>query len=530
MLPRIKRGVDEAKEVFPMAWYVYDPRLPYVDWLRLSKQHEIADRAATKNAELIVGSMEDLTKNLRNQTDSILADAMTAFQSLESQLSSGLSDISGRLDSISVSIEAFRSDFNWHMQEINSSLASIGRVLEDIRETLSRKHRSEAFEFFQQSLEYAHHRRFDKAIRSIEIAIHGDHQTRGYDLEWRFWEQLGRLRLGSNENNSREIVDLRKAEEAFLEGARLAERGAPDGAARCLLGAAWAAYADGRIPTAVGHARQAIHQSPNLAEAHWQLARHLLVSGQRDQAEEGFFRALRLDPTYEKRVKEDLSALLTEGEFNRLVGSLTARFRAGVALDAQLASLRARLEAGRFGNPEAWRLKAELDRLSELSRSTKLLDAIFIASQGNKILERLITAVSGLVEQEQQSIHREIERLRSVLASGATERLRALLIGAYFFCSVAVLILTPVYEDDPSTLGIILAVLLSPIALAVSVAGAGSLPLTLRVVVFGVLALVVAGALTVDYALYGYRIGQMRRRLAELQLSLDAFSSRFGRQ
>ncbi len=289
-----------------MSWYVFDPKLPYNEWLRLGAAERTIDEAAKRTAEKIVSGSRHLIASIEEFSDKKANCILHAIRTSTGATTDSLDRISEQLDSISISIDNFHADFNWWAEKQSEQLTTIQDMLQGIQTSLERRHRNEAFELFAESREYVFHRMYGKALRSIQIAIYGSEKIRGYELEWRFWEHLGFLRFGNEQNNLGEIVDLIKAEEAFLMGASLAEReGAKSGAVRCLLAATQAAYCNGEIASATSHVRHALRLQPKLPEANWLCGRIYWEQENDRLAEQAFFDSLIDDYRYSRRFWND---------------------------------------------------------------------------------------------------------------------------------------------------------------------------------------------------------------------------------
>lgn len=396
-----------------MSWYIFDSG-PYRDWLRLDEIKKSIDNASVENARRVVGSIDDFKRQtsdasiLFKECAEEIWDELDYIASVSQEQVAATKEMSSALDELrddfgrfSCSFDSFRADFSWHTELLVSNFKQIDKVLCSLQQVLERKHRTEAFEFFQQSLEYTRHKRFEKALHYIDIAINGDGSTRGYELEWRFWEQLGRLRMGSEANTSEGVMDLAKAEDAFLEAATLATVASPNGAARCLLAAGASAYAQGRLNVAIQYAEHAGRHALTLErpEVLWQYSRYLWERGQSEdfsRAENNLFVALHHDPTYADRFLKDGIFVRRTAEFTRLINNLLNRFRPTTSFGTTLSSLEKRaqkltLDFQRLAlaNDNMKDIITDINLLSRQASSSQLVDILFVASKGQRLLESL---------------------------------------------------------------------------------------------------------------------------------------------
>ena len=376
--------------------YVHKPGGPsWHEWLILREQRQIVLEAAERQKEDITRSIEDSADKAADKA------ADTIRQAIETASEKNVEAERRSTEEILLSIGEFHADFNWHLENVELALDHMNAILSHVRDELSRRHRSEAFEFYYQSLEYAQHGMFEKALNSIEVAIHGDERgARGYELEWRFWEHLGRLRLGSLKNIT--IVDLERAENAFLQAAHLATQKA---AARCLVGAAFAAYADGRLPDAIDHIRSALSHHPDLAEAQWNLGRYLWQAETYQEAADGFYRALSVDPNYARRFKDDEALQEPAGETRCLHANLVQKFRQRFDRDRlnqireQARSVSESIVDLGLDASAAKSIEGQLDTLTRLAESDEVLHAAKLGIGGNEV----VTQIEHRVEIYQRS-------------------------------------------------------------------------------------------------------------------------------
>jgi hypothetical protein len=89
-----------------------------------------------------------------------------------------------------------------------------------------------------------------EALQALDRSINGLGDNPGYPLEFRFHHAKGMIYLGNFRNADPTVVNLPKAEEAFLAAARYAKTDYPLEAGMSYLAAGWAAYCQGKMAEA----------------------------------------------------------------------------------------------------------------------------------------------------------------------------------------------------------------------------------------------------------------------------------------
>lgn len=445
-----------------MSWYVFNPHLSYNDWLRLSAAERMIDKAARQNAEKIASGARHLNKNMECIIEKSGQSIRNEIELLNNSVTSSLDRISGQLDSISMSIDNFHADFNWWAEKQSRQLSTIQDILERIQESLERRHRTEAFELFSESREYVFHRMYEKALRNIEIAIHGSDKIRGYELEWRFWKHLGFLRLGDEQNNSRDIVNLKKAQEAFLMSASLAEReGSNNGAVRCLLAASQAAYCNGDIASATSHVHQALRLQPMLPEANWLCGRLYWEKKNDESAEQSFFKSLQHDHLYSHRFWNDPIFPKSQDRLNRICNNLTARLRKHRDVQKPLTTANNLLKScrrvsdlisvksgGRFAPAmDLANTEEEIANINDITKSAKVEDAAFMASAGSVRVNHIISECKDFLYRASSYANGRLKELSSEGSSEFAGATFAAFIFVYVACAAFIVIGLLVFEE-----------------------------------------------------------------------------------
>lgn len=177
---------------------------------------------------------------------------------MSSEMRSGFEQLSFDVRALSAGVAELNSTFQWGFNEALTLLGGINHSLNELKRIAQTQEKTWAYEQAMDACNALRQELYDDAIQYLSRAIsgHGDHT--GYALEYRFHYLLGTIRIGSLKNYSSRIVDLKQAEQAFLNAAKYAKRDYPKKAARSYLCAGWAAYCQGNMQNAADHTRNAL--------------------------------------------------------------------------------------------------------------------------------------------------------------------------------------------------------------------------------------------------------------------------------
>jgi tetratricopeptide (TPR) repeat protein len=207
---------------------------------------------------------------------------------------------------------------------------SIGRVNDSLRELIQiakRPERNWAYEQFEDAREAYRKELYAEALEHLGRAINGHGGNVGYKLEYRFHYFLGTIHLGSFRNNLVGIVNLPKAEIAFLNAARYARMDEPKEAGRAFLAAGWAAYCQGNFEVAIKDTEQALSLWPELAEAHFQLSKIYMHVDEMERALPSLRHAIELDRGYSVKASSDEDFKRHDPEVRALLAVLCVKTR-----------------------------------------------------------------------------------------------------------------------------------------------------------------------------------------------------------
>ena len=256
-----------------MSNYVFGTSLSYRDYLQAKSFERSLKGEISSSTRSIIASNEELQR----ENISVLRD-------LSSSVSSGLENISIELSDLSSGIDQLNATFQWGFSELLTQTSRINDSLDELVRLAKTPAQTWAYEQFEIARDADRKGLFEEAIEYLDRAINGYGGQTGYKLEYRFHFLLGRIRIGSFRNHSKEIVSQEDAERSFLYAARYAAQDAPKEAAHALLAAGWAAYSRGDPKNAQDYTQQAISFDPKLGEAHFQLAKILMHINKPEQA------------------------------------------------------------------------------------------------------------------------------------------------------------------------------------------------------------------------------------------------------
>ena len=282
--------------------------LPYKEQLRLAALDDVLTRNIDKSTRSIIGSVEDLK-------ETGLVSTVQAVDSSSERITDGIGqlrraadehheEVKFSLDGIRKATEGVGSEvrnlklaFDWAMEDLQFTLGRMGDTLNALLETARTPTRNWAREQYDIAIEAYRKHSFDEALRSVTYALEGHHGNLGYRLDWRFHHFLGSIRLGDVANNSPDIVDPARAEQAFLSAAKLALPDEVPAAARAFLSAGRAAYVQVKLETAVAHTSEALRLMPDLPAGLMQMARLKIETGTIEEGYETLYAALTRDPS-----------------------------------------------------------------------------------------------------------------------------------------------------------------------------------------------------------------------------------------
>jgi tetratricopeptide (TPR) repeat protein len=311
-----------------MSYYAWGGKLSYQDYLTAHSFASDISSAAHDAGQRISMKISQQTREVIASNEALARDNIRAVEAsgerIVEALADGFSTLSYDLQEISAGISELNATFHWGFGQMiagigrmNDSLEALVKIAKTPVQTLAFNHFEIARDAFRQGL-------YREAFEELDKAIQGDHTSPGYKLEWRFHHLHGIIRLGFADCDLA-LVDLGKAEDAFLKAARYAQRDYPEDAGRAFLSAGWAAYCQGKLKEALAYTEQAIAVHPCLGEAFFQAAKVRMAMDQADSALPILAKAIDIDrffalkaagdgdfQKYDERVRMFLDALRKE--------------------------------------------------------------------------------------------------------------------------------------------------------------------------------------------------------------------------
>ena len=241
----------------------------------------------------ITGSMgrasEEIRRGIDDQTASILGSNDRMAELISSDLSALRGEISAGLSELSAS-------FNWGFSQMLLAMGGMTATIQELVKIAKTPAQTAAFEHFENARENYRKGLLEECIEELDKAISGDHVSSGYKTEWRFHQLLGIVRLGRFGQAVPEVMDEARAEEAFLLAARYSRADEPREAAKALMSAGFAAYAQSpgqpeKLKEALAHTEAALALDSGLSEAVFQASKlHMAIGCAIAQTSSGLHR------------------------------------------------------------------------------------------------------------------------------------------------------------------------------------------------------------------------------------------------
>ena len=299
-------------------------KLSYRDYLQAQNfVKEITDSTAkvqygvSKSSREIIATLDQL-KDSQFEIVGAVQEIAHSVQAASEIMTQGFNVIAYQLEGISEGIVDLNATCHWGFTQM---IADIGQVNNSLKELISinknpvQTRAYNQFEIARDALRRGH---YADAVEALGHAINGYGGEPGYKLEYRFHYTLGLLYLGDAKNTDPGVLDLAKAENAFLAAARYARTDFPREASVAFTAASWAAFCQGRLQEAESHAELAIRIYPELSETKFQLAKVLMCRDEPEKALAYLKRAIEMDRNYMLKAAADLDFLKYEPRIQSL--------------------------------------------------------------------------------------------------------------------------------------------------------------------------------------------------------------------
>jgi len=388
-----------------MSNYVFGTSLSYRDYLQAKSFENSLKSEISKQTRTIIASNEELQRE---------------HISISQATSAGIEQLSFQAQDISEKLDELNATFQWGFSELLMAVGEVNTTLTQLVKIAKTPAQTWAYEQFDIARDAFRKGLYQESLEYLDRAINGYAGNTGYKIEYRFHYFLGAIHLGSFRNNSNEISDIPKAESAFLAAAKYARLDQPPEAGRALFAAGWAAYCQGRISEGIRFTEDSLQLAPDVAEAHFQLAKFLMHQGNPDRALLSLKRAIEFDRLYTIKAAGDDDFRRYEDILQAFLESL--RLEAKQVAEQALATATARIKETEERAVENYRLEDYVD-LSYVKQTLKeawsavqastfygCLDAMPLCIQ---VEERLQKALSNFVELAGADVKQEITKLDS---------------------------------------------------------------------------------------------------------------------
>lgn len=280
--------------------YAYHLGLSWPDFLKVNEIRGVGDdvRAMKSEVSNSINKLVANNKELQNQQ-------IEATRQLSNTISFGFEQLSGEMKNISRGISELSSIFEWGFSELLAEIGYLNDSLQELIKIAKNPAQTWAYEQFEMACDAFRKRLFHESLEYLDHAINGFGDQTGYKLEYRFHHLLGTIHLGSYKNNSQEIIDLEKAENAFLNASKYAEHDYPKEASRSLLSASWAAYCQGKMKESKEYLFNALSLYNKLPETHFQIAKVCMHLNEQSEAMPYLKTAVIMDKGYIIKAYDD---------------------------------------------------------------------------------------------------------------------------------------------------------------------------------------------------------------------------------
>lgn len=243
----------------------------------------------TANADQIA---ESLSRSSGDITQSI-----SKFNDTINDVKESINGMNSSLGAINASLDQINASFRWGFGQILGILGGMDDSLNELVKIAKTPAQTAAYEQFHIARDAYRQGLYPECLEALEKAIHGDHNSTGYKLEWRFYNLIGIVRLGFDGCDT-DLVDLEKSEKAFLLAARYAKAHNPKGAAQAMLGAGRAAFVQGNYRQSLEYSVSAIEFDEGLVEGFYQSAQASMMLEDYDTGFDILRRAIDNDVNY----------------------------------------------------------------------------------------------------------------------------------------------------------------------------------------------------------------------------------------
>jgi tetratricopeptide (TPR) repeat protein len=291
--------------------------------------------AISENTREIIATREQLQEHgfeVLESIDSGIAEVNQTLGEVDQTLKGGFALLSYGLEDVSNGITKLTAKCDWGFSRMIAEIGHVNDTLNELLAVAKTPAQTWAYNQFEIGRDAMRQELYPEALEAILRAISGFGDQTGYKLEYRFHYNLGIIYLGDVNNADSAILDLAKAEQAFLAAARYAKADFPSEASVAFTAAGWAAYCQVKFPEAETHILQAIQldASSENPEAYFQLAKIQMRTDRPDEALPRLQKAIEMDRNYMLKAATDEDFL----KYERPVQDLFEQKRARSAIIA----------------------------------------------------------------------------------------------------------------------------------------------------------------------------------------------------
>lgn len=387
-----------------MTRYVYGTGLSYADYLQARSFQFSIQSGIAQQVEKVIGSQTELHAASLDAVDQLLENVTDALTVQTTQTLEGFAQLNQSLTEV-------RATLQWGFGEVLGTLSLMQESFETLLDIAKSPVQTWAYEQYEIARDAYRRNLNAEALVYLDRAINGYGSQPGYLLDYRFHLLKGTILLGSPRLKDTDIVDLGAAARAFLDAARYAESESSEQAAKALLGAGWAAYANGRVGAAEEYTRRSIDLHRDDLDAHYQLAKICFHTGSTNAGTDILRVAIEGDHKYAAEVVTDGDFMSHQTDVFKVIQEVRdLRQTECMQLLARLeekGDQLASLQIGRqkyidYGDEALDEVGELLDEAAELLKQGTLF-------AGCKALEELRVARKALCAAEQNFLERAIQ-------------------------------------------------------------------------------------------------------------------------
>jgi len=256
--------------------------------------------------------------------------------------------------------------------------------------------------YFGQGLYRAAHDELHKAIAENKSVIKPI-------PDWQFYQMLSVLYLGFADCDF-SLVDLAKAEQAFLTVAQNTKDEHPYESAKAFMTAGWAAYCQGKLADASDHTENAILLSRTLAEARFIMAKILIAQKDTDKAFVYLSKAIESDPFYAIKAAGEIDLQQYEASLENLLITIRDKYA------FYLSNLSSAFDSAITDKDVAEMLHNEVESIisdqslhNYVTEYKRLCKAVWIAIEGSYVVSEIRNVI---VKQENWYSNKVIEQVK----------------------------------------------------------------------------------------------------------------------